>query len=70
MKAVHGAAQRNPVLAACLLARLADMRQDRLLSLCGDEVMAGGGRPGLKVLWLCCCEYGLFGSLMTQLICR
>ena len=37
MKAVHGAAQRNPVLAACLLARLADMT-DRLLSLCGDEV--------------------------------
>ena len=37
MKAVHHAAQRNPVLAACLLARLADM-VDRLLSLCGDEV--------------------------------
>ena len=37
MKAVHSAAQRNPVLAACLLARLADMT-DRLLSLCGDEV--------------------------------
>ena len=37
MKAVHNAAQRNPVLAACLLARLADMI-DRLLSLCGDEV--------------------------------
>ena len=30
MKAVYGAAQRNPVLAACLLARLADMT-DRLL---------------------------------------
>ena len=37
MQAVHSAAQRNPVLAACLLARLADMT-DRLLSLCGDEV--------------------------------
>ena len=37
MKAVHGAAKRSPVLAACLLARLADMT-DRLLSLCGDEV--------------------------------
>ena len=37
MKAVHGAAQRNPLLAACLLARLADMT-DRLLSLCGDEI--------------------------------
>ena len=37
MQAVYCAAQRNPVLAACLLARLADMA-DRLLSLCGDEV--------------------------------
>ena len=37
MQVVHSAAQRNPVLAACLLARLADMT-DRLLSLCGDEV--------------------------------
>ena len=37
MQAVHRAAQRNPVLAACLLTRLADMT-DRLLSLCGDEV--------------------------------
>ena len=37
MKAVHDAAQRNPLLAACLLARLADMT-DRLLSLCGDKV--------------------------------
>ena len=37
LKAVDSAAQRNPVLAACLLARLADMT-DRLLSLCGDEV--------------------------------
>jgi len=37
MKAVHSAAQRNPVLAACLLARLADMT-DRLLSLCGADV--------------------------------
>lgn len=37
MQAVHRAAQCNPVLAACLLARLAGMT-DRLLSLCGDEV--------------------------------
>ena len=37
MQAVHFAAQRNPVLAACLLARLADMT-DCLLSICGDEV--------------------------------
>ena len=37
MQAVHRAAQQNPVLAACLLTRLADMT-DRLLSLCGDEV--------------------------------
>ena len=37
MQAVHRAALRNPVLAACLLARLADMT-DRLLSICGDEV--------------------------------
>ncbi len=37
MQAVHSAAKRNPELAACLLASLADMT-DRLLSLCGDEV--------------------------------
>ncbi len=37
MLAVHRAAQRNPVLAACLLERLSDMI-DRLLALCGDEV--------------------------------
>ena len=37
MRAVHRAAQHNPVLAACLFARLSDMT-DRLLSLCGDEV--------------------------------
>ena len=37
MQAVYRAAQRNPLLAACLLARLADMT-DRLLFLCGDEV--------------------------------
>ena len=37
MQAVHRAAQHNPVLAARLLTRLADMT-DRLLSLCGDEV--------------------------------
>ena len=37
MQAVHRAAQRNPLLAACLLAGLADMI-DRLLSLCGDEI--------------------------------
>ena len=37
MKAVHSAALRNPVLAACLVARLADML-NRLLSLCGDDV--------------------------------
>ena len=37
MQAVHIAAQRNPILAACLLTRLSDM-VDRLLSLCGDEV--------------------------------
>ena len=36
MQAVQRVAQRNPILAACLLARLADMT-DRLLSLCGDE---------------------------------
>ena len=34
---VHIAAQRNPVLAACLLTRLSDM-VNRLLYLCGDEV--------------------------------
>tara|TARA_B100001057_G_scaffold459536_1_gene509798 strand:+ start:201 stop:887 length:687 start_codon:yes stop_codon:yes gene_type:complete len=37
MQAVHRAAQHHPVLAACLLTRLADMT-DRLLSLCGDHV--------------------------------
>ena len=37
MQAVHIAAQRNPVLAACLLTRLSDMI-NRLLYLCGDEV--------------------------------
>ena len=47
MKAVYGAAQRNPVLAACLLARLADMT-DRLLSLCGDEVTGWRRRARIK----------------------
>ena len=37
MQVVQRAAQRNPVLAACLLLRLGDVT-DRLLSLCGDEV--------------------------------
>ena len=43
MKAVHSAALSNPVLAACLVARLADML-NRLLSLCGDDV-TGWRRP-------------------------
>ena len=37
MAAVNDAARRDPVLAACLLARLGDTT-DRLLSLCGDHV--------------------------------
>ena len=37
MAMVHDAARRDPLLAACLLARLSDTI-DRLLSLCGDHV--------------------------------
>jgi len=37
MAAIHQAAGRDPLLAACLLARLSDTI-DRLLSLCGDHV--------------------------------
>ena len=37
MAAVHEAARRDPLLAACLLTRLSDAT-DRLLSLCGDHV--------------------------------
>ena len=64
MKAVHGAAQRNPVLAACLVARLADML-NRLLSLCGDEV-TGWRRQARIRNYGCAAASSLFGSLMTQ----
>ena len=47
MQTVHRAAKRNPMLAACLLARLGDT-PDRLLSLCGDEVVGWRRQARIK----------------------
>ena len=47
MAAVHDAARRDPLLAACLLASLSDMI-DRLLRLCGDHVTGWRRRARIK----------------------
>ena len=47
MAAVHDAARRDPLLAACLLTRLGDTI-DRLLSLCGDHVTGWRRRARIK----------------------
>ena len=47
MAAVHDAARRDPLLAACLLARLSTAI-DRLLSLCGDHVTGWRRRARIK----------------------
>lgn len=49
MQEIYFAAQRNPVLAARLLARLADMI-NRLLSLCGDDVTGWRRQARIKGL--------------------
>jgi len=47
MAAIQDAARRDPMLAACLLARLGDTI-DRLLSLCGDHVTGWRRRARIK----------------------
>lgn len=47
MAAVHDAARRDPLLAACLLNRLSDT-VDRLLSLCGDQATGWRRRARIK----------------------